>query len=295
MENIKTMKTKLILLFLLTYSFSFSQGYFKWDFQDRAIVGQHKRMVYRKWGDWYPEPEYRGIWKWKVQTNIAASAVWGYNYLGVIHFSNETNKRYKEGKDIRPLKATGLQNQRYGERVLEKEATENIKKEAKKLQEKSLRDLAHWTGLTASADPLWLLYYKKMLKPLKNFPAQPKNYREWKLPYGRPFYALRKNGVLAKLQEELDILKENYKVARTANMPRGKRILLYHKTLMGWRKFERDIQYYGKTAYRSVKRRSYIIKKDIIKKNTHKALNNKKYGNYEELVEDVITTYNNIK
>ncbi len=251
MENVITMKIKLTILFLFSYFLSFSQVGYK-IIKDRAIVGQEKRMVHRKWGDWYPKPKYKHFLGLKIQTSITASAVWGYplgeEYFFHIPFSNERNKKYKKGKDIRPLKVTGLQNQRYGERIIQKKTTEKIKKEVEILKEKSQRDFAHWTNLTVDADLLWLWYYKKMLKPLKDFPKTPQNYAEWKLDNPTIYLRLKQNGEINALQEQLDILKHDYKISRTANIPRGKRILLYHKTLLGWRKFEKNIEYYNQTA-----------------------------------------------
>ena len=71
---------------------------------DPAIVAQHKRMVFESWGDWRPYPKYF----LGVQTNFAYATVWGM-------WAPKINRDYKDGDDIRPLKPTGVQNQRFAE------------------------------------------------------------------------------------------------------------------------------------------------------------------------------------
>lgn len=238
------MKTRFLFILLLVTNSVFAKIKV---IEDRAIEAQHKRMVFEKWGDFYPYPKHKKILWVKIQTNFAASTVWGYRLYG-IPFNNSTtrrNRRYKEGKDIRPLKPTGLQNQRFSERVVEKKETDKIKEETTDLKNKSKRDFAHWTSVTASADPLWLLYYKRMLNALKVFPEKPKDYKEWILPNDRIYQKLLAVGTIEQFQEQLDLLKHNYKVSRTVDMPRGKRILLYHKILIAWRKFEMMLQSYS--------------------------------------------------
>ncbi len=284
MEKYKIMKTKTLFLFFLTVQLSFAQSYKIID--DPAIVGQHKRMVFEKWGDWYPKPKYRQILWWKVQTNWSASRIWGYNFYGIptaSWFSPPRNKRYKNGKDIRPLKSTGLQNQRYGVRLIEKNETEKIKNQAKELRDKSKRDFAHWTSMYAKYDPLWLIYYKKMLKPLKQFPEKPQTYRDWQLENDKIYQRLKQSGGIANLQEQLDVLKQNYKTAHTVDMPRGKRILLYHKTLLGWRKFIKKIKSYNRKTKHFLE-----IKPKLKNKNNHKVI---KHKSDEEIVNKVMKKY----
>ena len=77
---------------------------------DPAIVAQHKRMTFERWGDWRPYPKYfLGI-----QTNVAYATVWGM-------WAPKINRDYKRGDDIRPLKPTGLQNQRFAELKFQEE------------------------------------------------------------------------------------------------------------------------------------------------------------------------------
>ncbi|HFI4796577.1 TPA: hypothetical protein ACGQK4_002296 [Elizabethkingia anophelis] len=193
---------------------------------DEAIVSQHKRQVFESWGDWRPYGKYF----LGVQTNFAYSTVWGM-------LSPSRNRDYKDGEDIRPLKANGIEVQRLAQVELQRQEAEKIKINVDTLYKRNMQDLAHWTSLTVDADPLWLLYYKRMLSPLNNFPDNPQNYTDWRLKDDESYQTLLSIGVIKRLQENLDLLKDKYKISRTVDMPRGKRFLMYHETLIGWRKF----------------------------------------------------------
>lgn len=198
---------------------------------DPAIVAQHKRMVFESWGDWRPYPKYF----LGVQTNFAYATVWGM-------WAPKINRDYKDGDDIRPLKPTGVQNQRFAEVKYEEEEAKKIKAASDTIYKRSVQDFAHWTSATVDADPLWLLYYKRMLKPITEFPDIPQNFIEWRLKDQQTYETLNSIGTLKRLQQELDLIKEKYAMSRSVDMPRGKRFLMYHETLLRWRKFVQELR-----------------------------------------------------
>lgn len=201
---------------------------------DPSIVAQHKRMVFQSWGDWRPYPKYfLGI-----QTNFAYATVWGM-------WAPKINRDYKNGPDIRPLKPTGEQNKRLAQLKLQEQEAKRIKAASDTLYKRSVQDFAHWTSTTVDADPLWLLYYKRMLKPVTQFPDRPQNFIEWRLKDQKTYETLSSTGALKRLQEELDLIKEKYAMSRSMDMPRGKRFLMYHETLIGWRKFVQELKKYN--------------------------------------------------
>lgn len=103
---------------------------------DPSIVAQHKRMTFESWGDWRPYPKYfLGI-----QTNFAYATVWGM-------WAPSINRDYKDGEDIRPLKATGIQNQRYTLLKQQEEEAQKIKATSDTIYKRSVQDFAHWTSL----------------------------------------------------------------------------------------------------------------------------------------------------
>ena len=198
---------------------------------DPSIVAQHKRMTFERWGDWRPYPKYfLGI-----QTNFAYATVWGM-------WAPSRNRDYKDGPDIRPLKPTGEQNLRFAQLKFQEEEAKKIKAASDTIYKRSVQDFAHWTSATVDADPLWLLYYKRMLKPITEFPDTPQNFLEWRLKDQQTYETLSTTGTIKRLQEELDLIKEKYSMSRSMDMPRGKRFLMYHETLIKWRKFVQELR-----------------------------------------------------
>ena len=193
---------------------------------DPSIVAHNKRMVFQSWGDFRPYPKYT----LGIQTNFAYATVWGW-------LAPSRNRDYKNGADIRPLKPTGLEVQRFAELEFQRKEAEKIKLQVDTLYTRNVQDFAHWTSATAEADPLWLLYYKRMLKQLREFPETPQNFIQWRLKDDKTYQSMLANGGIETLQRELDLLKDKYKNSRTLDMPRGKRFLMYHETLIEWRKF----------------------------------------------------------
>ena len=198
---------------------------------DPSIVAHQKRMVFEGWGDFRPYPKY----VLGIQTNFAYATVWGW-------LAPSRNREYKDGADIRPLKPTGLEVQRFAELELQRKEAENIKIAIDSLYTRNIQDFAHWTSATTEADPLWLLYYKRMLKPLNDFPSNPQNFIEWRIKDEATYQNIIITGGLANLQKEVDLLKDQYQLSRTLEMPRGKRFLMYHETLIKWRKFSNQLR-----------------------------------------------------
>ncbi|UMQ41596.1 hypothetical protein MKS83_19700 [Chryseobacterium sp. Y16C] len=191
-------------------------------------------MTFESWGDWRPYPKYfLGI-----QTNFAYATVWGI-------WAPKINRDYKDGEDIRPLKPTGEQNLRFAQLKFQEEEAKKIKAASDTIYKRSVQDLAHWTSATVDADPLWLLYYKRMLKPVTEFPDNPQNFIEWRLKDQQTYETFNTTGTLKRLQEELDLIKEKYSLSRSMDMPRGKRFIMYHETLIRWRKFMQELRKYN--------------------------------------------------
>lgn len=231
----KFIRTLLLLLFTCSTVTVFGQVK---RLNDPSIVAQHNRMVFESWGDFRPYPKYT----LGVQINFAYATVWGW-------LSPSKNQDYKNGVDIRPLKPTGLEVQRLVELELQRKESEKIKIQVDTLYIRNVHDLAHWSSAPASADPLWLLYYSKMLTPLNQFPLNPQNYIEWKLKDDKTYQNMLANGGIAHLKKELSLLKDKYKNSRTLDMPRGKRFMMYHETLIGWRKFANQLRMFDQKNY----------------------------------------------
>ncbi len=230
MKNIVKKGKFFLLLFIATSAFGQSIK----KLNDPSIVAQHKRMTYESWGDWRPYPKYfLGI-----QTNFAYATVWGM-------WAPSINRVYKNGEDIRPLKPNGEQNLRLAQLRLQEKEAKKIKAASDTIYKRSVQDFAHWTSATVDADPLWLLYYKRMLKPITEFPDTPQNFMEWRLKDQQTYETLNTTGTLKRLREELDLIKEKYAMSRSMDMPRGKRFIMYHETLIKWRNFVQELRKYN--------------------------------------------------
>lgn len=243
---------------------------------DPSIVAQQKRMVFEGWGDWRPYPKYL----LGIQTNLAYATVWGM-------WAPSRNRDYKDGPDIRPLKPTGLETQRFGEVEMQRKETERIKMETDTIHKRSVQDFAHWTSATVSADPLWLLYYNRMLKPLREFPENPQNYLEWGFQKPEVYQTLLSTGGISLLKEKLDLLKDRYNISRTVDMPRGKRFLMYHETLIGWRKFSSEIRSHDLKG--GLYMDYHKILQDI--KNTTNLFGTKNFKTDKEIAQEVMNHY----
>ncbi|MGQ2118482.1 hypothetical protein [Ornithobacterium rhinotracheale] len=224
---------KYIVLILLGVCFFLSAQPIR-RLNDPSIVAQHKRMVFERWGDWRPYPKYT---LFHIQTNLNYATVWGM-------WAPSRNRKYKNGKDIRPLKVDGAETQRLLKAEAMKKEAEKIKVSVDSIHLRTRADFAHITHMTVGADPLWLLYYKRMLKPLKEFPENPQSNTDWGITNINRFELMKGNGELDKLQKSLDLLKDKYEKSRKLDMPRGKRFLMYHETLIGWRAFKRKLKEY---------------------------------------------------
>ncbi|MEG2078126.1 hypothetical protein [Chryseobacterium sp.] len=270
MKN-KLLKVVIILSFLMTTGIGAQMVK---RLNDPSIVAQHKRMVFESWGDWRPYPKYL----LGIQTNFAYATVWGM-------WAPKLNRDYKDGDDIRPLKPTGIQNQRYAQLLYEEEEAKKIKAASDTIYKRSVQDLAHWTSTTVDADPLWLLYYKRMLKPISEFPDHPQNYLDWKLKDQKTYETLNTIGTLKRLQEELDLIKDKYEMSRTMDMPRGKRFIMYHETLIKWRKFVLELRKHNnKTNF-------LLDYRNIFKNHSNTVLPNMVLDSDKQIVQNVMNHY----
>jgi hypothetical protein len=226
------MKNIILYGMLLCYSSLFSQIKI---IKDEALRQQEGRMVFQEWGDpdnWKPEAEYYKIFGTRIGPNLSYkhSLVWGM-------LAPSANKRYKRGSDIRPLRVGGEETQRQVATHAMEAQAKQVREHVQTLKKRSTDDMTYWTPTTINADPLYLLYYKRMLTPLKNFPDHP-TWRNWGFPNKEAYKRADRIGQIDELRMKLHSLKDTYKTAMTLPMPRGKRFLLYHKALLGWRELQ---------------------------------------------------------
>ena len=181
--------------------------------QDKAMFYQQERMVYKQWDKKKFEPTsgFLGL-------NPYYWLTWGLhpNYSDL---------------DRRPLSPWGPQTQRLGLVAAMNTTSGAYKLESDTLRNTSLVEISNHSGALSAADPLWLMYYSKELRPIMEHSMQ-------NLLMPLPVAVRAKvisEGLYEWYNNELNMLKERIEGARSSNMDRGSRILAYHRMLMEFR------------------------------------------------------------
>lgn len=204
---------KLLLILFLVPGITFGQTRLK----DNAMRAQERRQVYQKWGDWNPKAKYF----FGVQTNPMHTLVWGW-------VAPSANRRYKRGADIRPLKANGKQTLRLAAMEQQRAITDQMVRESNIIGQMATNEMTYYTKTLAKADPLYLLYFKKTLKPIAEFSTS-KLQRECGTTEIYTF--LNEIGVIDSHIREMNMLKSRLDGLFSSNIERGQRIIMYHRLL----------------------------------------------------------------
>lgn len=199
---------------------------------DPSIVSMQKRRVFESWGEFSPYPKYL----LGVQTNLAYATVWGM-------WSPERNRTYRKGRDLRPLGPSGEETQRQLLQRAGEKSSLLISLAADSLSQVSLKELSQVLPVTLKADPLYLLYYKPMLRPLKDCPVEPFAPKDWDLSPGLNLQLFKREGRHLPLQEKLLVLKDRLELSENSLMKKGERLLLQHHLLLSFRKLKKEMHY----------------------------------------------------
>lgn len=179
--------------------------------EDIGIIHQQERMVYKQWDDDKFDPKWS--W-WKPNSWAPYASTW------LLH------PDYKN-IDRRPLKAGGEQSQRMALAVAMQVSSDYYKRQSDTLRNTATTELANYTSTVAFADPLYVLYYKKELKPLENieqnaFVGEPANV----------IIYMAESGGYNWYLEEMNSLLERYNIAKSVDIDRGQRIMMYHRIML---------------------------------------------------------------
>lgn len=259
---------KLILIVIVSGVFVSSvYGQTVKDIYDPTAVGQAKRQTFMKWGEWSPySKSFLGI-----QSNIHYEIIWA-------SLAPPPNKRYKNGSDIRPLSPTGLETQRGLLAYSIEKDSEKIEKGVDQFTDSNLDEYLHISKVGAKADLIYTIYYKRRLANLENINTKESfilKYIPIDLIQGIPQMNLE------ELWQKFEILKDKHELTFSTDMPRGKRILLYHQSFVDFRKLENYIKVYinSNKNYFSFKAKEKEIKKSTWKTNEKNKLDDKKLFN----------------
>lgn len=181
---------------------------------DEAVRYQQERMVYKQWDQNKFLPK-----KGFLSLNPYYWLTWGL-------FQPNYHKN-----DLRPLSATGPQTQRLALVGMMNTVDNSYKLNADTVRNTALTAMAEQSALISGADPLWLLYYSKTLKPVATFndadllASLPNKVRS----------AVVSEGIYDWYRAEMAMLKERVDGARNTDMDRGSRIMAYYRYLKEYR------------------------------------------------------------
>lgn len=204
-------KFSYLLFFYIILSLSPLNGQTVRKINDKHIVNQQERMVFKQWdkNKFTPKKGFLGL-------NPQYWLTWGLhpNYPKVDH---------------RPLSASGPQTLRMGMLLAMKESTQRYKLHSDTLRSTSLTEIYNYAPQVSSADPLWNLYYKNELSPLL----------EERIDHLKDFpYELKINliakGVLDWYIQEFESLRQRLSIAQQSYLDRGSRMLSYHRILQDY-------------------------------------------------------------
>jgi len=190
---------------------------------DRAIVAQQERMVFKQWDKdkFYPEPmRFLGI-----PTNPMWYTTWALhpNYPDL---------------DRRPLSPAGEQTQRLGLAAAMQISSDYYKQHSDTVKNLANAEMARISGALSATDPLYQLYYKKELKHLED-------------PASNAFQGISQevvsymtdHGAYQWYLNNMASLSERYDFAKSLDMERGQRILMYHRIMLDMRDVLNKWQY----------------------------------------------------
>jgi hypothetical protein len=208
--------------------------------RDTHILNQERRDTNTSWGNFQPNPNYNFF---GIQTNIHYTFTWGW-------FAPSQNEDYREGPDIRPYKPGGKGWTTWSNYNNSRTFTGMMKDDSEIIGENAEQELAYNTGLTFATDPLYILYYKDKLEPIRNWDSSNfineiediiinsiVNEVGLTVPErNQLIFKVTSSGITQGYIDHMDILKERFDMSTTLNMGRGKRIISYHELMLDYRK-----------------------------------------------------------
>lgn len=182
---------------------------------DVGIIHQQERMVYLQWDDDKFDPKWS--W-WKPNSWAAYASTW------LLH------PNYKD-TDRRPLKGGGEQTQRLALATAMQVTSDYYKKQSDTLRNTAIAEFTNYSSTVAFADPLYQMYYKKELKPLDNIVGNAFT----NVPANVVLY-MAESGAYNWYLTEMNSLLDRYNLAKSVDVDRGQRILMYHRIMLEHRK-----------------------------------------------------------
>lgn len=181
--------------------------------QDPGMLGQYKRMVFKQWNDWQPNP---------TTTWLG----WPKNPEGWF-FWRVLNPKYYKGKDLRHMKTGGVFYQHYAAASEQGVKDENIKDTAYLTMKQSIATDLNMTG--GDADMPWNIYFKKKFEGL--FKQVSDAFAYVQLHYPDQYARMMQENNTEQLIEYFDMTKDRIQAIHHAFVDRGERMNDYFSIL----------------------------------------------------------------
>lgn len=210
--------------------------------RDRANEDIQDRRYSISWGRrFYPEAKRLFKTSWLPPRNPDYWFSWGK--LGNEFEGNLRKKReYKSGVSKMPGRVKIIN---YGILTEMTKHSEKLRDYMDSIQKINGKELAYLTpggiigGITELTEPLWVLYFKNKLKGIDKLPNDG-NFK--KLGFNdKEVELLERINVKEDVKMKIENIKSDLRISKNAFMPRGKRILLWHKVLEDYRGFMREL------------------------------------------------------
>lgn len=209
--------------------------------RDRANEDIQDRRYSINWGKtFYPNPKFLKVGKWKVGLPLNPDYWYSWGKLGHWFEGNKRKKReYKSGVSKMPGRVKPIN---YGILTEMTKHSEKLRDYMDSIQKVNFKELVYLKpgeitgGIT---EPLWGLYFKNKLKGIDKLPDDG-NFK--KLGFNdKEVELLERINVKEDVKMKIENIKSDLKISKNAFMPRGKRILLWHKVLEDYRGFMREL------------------------------------------------------
>lgn len=181
--------------------------------RDPGLLGQYKRMVFKQWNDWQPDPTTTG-------------PGWPKNPEGWF-FWRVLNRKYHKGKDLRHMKPEGVFYQHYGAAVAQGVKDENTKDTAYVTMRQSIATDLNMTG--GDADLPWDIYFKKKFEGLFKKVSDAFAYVQFHYP-GQYTKMMQENNT-EQMITYFDITKDRIQTIHHSFVDRGERMNDYFSIL----------------------------------------------------------------
>lgn len=203
--------------------------------RDRANEDIQDRRYSINWGKtFYPNPKFLKVFKWEVGLPLNPDYWYSWGKLGHWFEGNKSKKdEYRRGVSKMPGRVKIIN---YGILTEMTKHSEKLRDYMDSIQKINGKELFY---LQPIAEPLWGLYFENKLKGVDKLPDDG-NFK--KLGFNdKEVELLERINVKEDVKMKIENIKSDLRISTKTFMPRGKRILLWHKVLEDYRGFMREL------------------------------------------------------